>query len=227
MRSHAPAGVNPARAIGDVVIASKWILPQQQRFIRPLNDTRYFYYKTPNTFTDDTFEKMPNGEYISFNRPDATQCSKGLTPAQLAAYKAKGEVATPGFALPVVNQILSSKDGMDAFKGTVPGVVSAAAHHLCCWGRAAGGRGRCCAPPLARPPPHAPAPPPPSRVRSTPLLPTPASWLPPKRWPAPLCCRRATRSPAPPPRSRWPCSPRLWCARAGCAAPAPARAAPF
>ncbi len=36
--------------------------PHQQRYIRPLEDSKYFYYPTKgNTFTDDTFKQLASG----------------------------------------------------------------------------------------------------------------------------------------------------------------------
>lgn len=111
-------GVNPANNIGDVVIPATWIQPHQQRYIRPLEASKYFYYPSKgNTFTDDTFKQLASGEYASFTRPGADQCTAGLSPAKLASYKKTG-VVTTGFALPIPVQILT--DGLDIFKGTVP-----------------------------------------------------------------------------------------------------------
>ncbi|KAL4457745.1 hypothetical protein ABPG75_012610 [Micractinium tetrahymenae] len=111
-------GVDPSNNIGDVVIPATWIQPHQQRYIRPLESSKYFYYPGKGaTITDDTFKQLASGEYASFTRPGTDQCTASLSLAKLAAYKKSG-VVTTGFALPIPVQILTS--GLDIFKGTVP-----------------------------------------------------------------------------------------------------------
>lgn len=111
-------GIDPSNNIGDVVIPDRWTQPQQQRFIRPLAQTKLFYYGNPfNTFTDDTFRKLPSGSYASFARPAATQCTVEPTAAVLADAKKKG-IVTTGFALPIPFQVL--KDANDIFAYPVP-----------------------------------------------------------------------------------------------------------
>ncbi|KAL4443009.1 hypothetical protein ABPG77_008500 [Micractinium sp. CCAP 211/92] len=112
-------GVNPANNIGDVVIPATWIQPHQQRYIRPLEDSKYFYYPTKgNTFTDDTFKQLASGEYASFTRPGTDQCTAAPPPATPCRALQKSGVVTTGFALPIPAQILTA--GLDIFKGTVP-----------------------------------------------------------------------------------------------------------